>query len=428
MDVQKDTGEMDASADVLGRQVRLLRIWVIVLTAGVLAGAVSVWRAVRNPAGVLAPPVAAGPAAPSDVPAGTTRGAIGPWGQLQYTRIIIAPPIEFIEEAGLDIPPDQWVFSGIPYAELAAFLDTVPLTDEQRKLLLDRTEPLAGGGGFVTAPGADLVRSMSLDARRALYAKLSTYPQNERRGSFRFQGESLEEWFSGAPLQLATVEAVRPYVFRIGGFLFFRDLRTVLPSVPDEGERMRLVKALSRESTLLVKLVIPDDADIDRLVQYWGDRGRAKDVEPLLESVRAAAGERTIDVVHLLPPFARRRLYTYPLPSQEPASARRDCHWTAMNFFREAPDDAFTDLAHVGRTITEEYYDISSNPRYGDLVIFESEKGHVFFHSAVYIADGVIFTKNGARVSNPWMFMRIADMKDYYPGWGNVRVRFLRHK
>jgi len=45
----------------------------------------------------------------------------------------------------------------------------------------------------------------------------------------------------------------------------------------------------------------------------------------------------TVSMLYFLPPFARSRLYTYPLPSQ-PGDPVLDCHWSTFNFSSIEPD------------------------------------------------------------------------------------------
>ena len=42
-------------------------------------------------------------------------------------------------------------------------------------------------------------------------------------------------------------------------------------------------------------------------------------------------------ILREMPPFARERLYTSPMPTK-PGDLKMDCHWTALNFFNETPD------------------------------------------------------------------------------------------
>jgi hypothetical protein len=204
-----------------------------------------------------------------------------------------------------------------------------------------------------------------------------------------------------------------------------------LPRLPDEGERVRFVKTLARRNTLLAKVRINEQTDVEKLVAYWGFDGRAKDLRPLIESLRRVPGGATLDVAHLLPPFARRRMYTYPVPTNDPRAGRRDGLWTALNFFNETPDDRFADPQVAINAISANYYPISGGAQLGDLMVLLTRTDQLI-HCATYVADDVVFTKNGPAYLQPWMFQRLGDMVEYhsafYPPNEPLRVRIFRAK
>src|SRR6185369_1143907 len=101
-----------------------------------------------------------------------------------------------------------------------------------------------------------------------------------------------------------------------------------------------------------------------------------------------------VSLLYFLPQFARQRLYTYPMPSK-PGDPAMDCHWSTMNFFNETPDDRFTNPAFTGQFLNENYYTIAKANHYGDLIFFLDRTGNTAIHSAVYLADDIVFTKNG---------------------------------
>jgi hypothetical protein len=49
-------------------------------------------------------------------------------------------------------------------------------------------------------------------------------------------------------------------------------------------------------------------------------------------------------------------------------------------------------------------------------------------HMCVYIADGVVFTKNGADFKSPWVLMKLSDMLALYPTQQAVRLVTYRPK
>jgi hypothetical protein len=183
--------------------------------------------------------------------------------------------------------------------------------------------------------------------------------------------------------------------------------------VPDETEHRAITKALSRRTGLLVKLRVRPDSDLEALTKYWAPGGRAKDVGALLESLTKVSGGTTIDISHLLPGFARMRLNTFPKPPATPEEIQPDCYWTAMNFFKNPPDAPYVNDA-VWRQELAENYTQAEHPTFGDLLFLVQADG-VPQHAAVFIADDVVFTKNGGNQRQPWLLMKVEDMLARYP-------------
>jgi hypothetical protein len=111
----------------------------------------------------------------------------------------------------------------------------------------------------------------------------------------------------------------------------------------------------------------------------------------------------------MLPLFAQRRLNTYPAGTDK----GRECFWTALNFFNDTPDDRYSDAAYVINTLASQYRPVTSAPGFGDVVLMLDSK-MIPVHAAVYIADGIVFTKNGQDVTTPWILMRQETMSALY--------------
>jgi hypothetical protein len=132
------------------------------------------------------------------------------------------------------------------------------------------------------------------------------------------------------------------------------------------------------------------------------------------------------DILMLLPPFARNRLYMYPVPDQGPLANRRDCHWTAFNFFNDPPDDKFVNPQSVLDARNNDYVLIPGQPMMGDIAMFMA--GTSIIHSCVYIADDFYFTKNGPSFISPWVLMRREDIRAFFPAYENLTIEHYRLK
>jgi hypothetical protein len=198
--------------------------------------------------------------------------------------------------------------------------------------------------------------------------------------------------------------------------------------VPDDTERIRLIRALSRQAAVLVGIYVRPDTDIDKLMGYW-DRPpsvRLINIRPLLESLQRCPNGGSASILFFLPPFARQRLYTYPLPAG-PGDPVMDCHWSTMNFFNETPDNHFDDPAYILAYVRAHYYEVAKPIAYGDIIMFIDDQ-NIAVHSAVYLADGIVFTKNGSNFSHPWMLMRLDDLLSMYNSSHPPKVVVYRNK
>src|SRR5262249_33268144 len=188
------------------------------------------------------------------------------------------------------------------------------------------------------------------------------------------------------------------------------------------------VQALCAVPAYLLRLRITPDSDVDGLVKYWGKGGRERFVAPLISSLARVPGGAELNISYLLPPFARLRLYTYPEAWDDPTAAEQDCIFTALNFFKATPDTNFLQQACRERVLNSEYAVIGDEPALGDLVVLVGADNHVV-HASVYIAEGFVFTKNGANRAQPWVLMKMPDVLAVYNTQETSRhVVFLRHK
>jgi hypothetical protein len=78
--------------------------------------------------------------------------------------------------------------------------------------------------------------------------------------------------------------------------------------------------------------------------------------------------------------------------------------------------------------VLERFNPVDPPYKFGDILFFlDSQRGDAF-HSCVYIADDVVFTKNGRNVLSPWIFTKLEDVKKVYLFDNNGRVQGYRNK
>jgi hypothetical protein len=300
--------------------------------------------------------------------------------------------------------------------EVDAFLSAMGVTPEHRVRLGRTIKPEPRIRGFVITPEADVVRALSPEVRAKLYLQLGRTNLNfDQANAFRFYANAPGDWLNGSLLSDATRRELESLLYRDGPYLHFADPELVLARVSDPSERQRVAKVLARQSALLVTLTVHEMSEVAGLAEYWGRGGRRTDVRPLLESLAAASPDQPLDIVHLLPAFARDRLYRFPRPStsdyDKPLLA--NCLWTSLNFFAEEPDDKYLEVNVALETLRNDYTVIQSDYQLGDILGMVDEEGNLF-HAAVYVADDLVFTKNGTSPIAPWTIMPIQHLKDYY--------------
>jgi hypothetical protein len=342
----------------------------------------------------------------------------GPWGTLDVTPIVISPPIELLAD-NWGREPDAgkyWFFPGTGLEVAEAFLSSTGLTRGQVSRLLSTARPEPRINGLVLTPDQDLLRGLAPDVRSRLYVQLARSALNvDHVHAFRYAGESVQAWLGSSLISPATRQLVEPLIYRYGRHLYFADVAFVRSQITDAEELRRLAKTLLRQATVRVRLSIPGLSQVPGMADYWGNGGRRTDIRPLLESIVGVGADSSLDIVHLLPSFARERLYRYPrLTAQDldrPILA--NCLWTALNFFNETPDNRYLDVGFAVERLKQDYYVVENSFELGDIVAVLDEKGSIF-HAAVYLADNLVFSKNGMSQVAPWVILPIDTVLDYY--------------
>lgn len=409
----------------------LLHLAPWVLVAVLLRPLLPDYSATGEPAGVL--DVGAIPSIDAATPSDRVMlGRDGPWGQLQYTLVGLEMPSEFVF---LDLDQQdevQWHFGGFSDDQVEELFRSAKLPPATLERLLDRQYWQIEPGSIRVAPSDEVILSLSPESRTAIYSVLVRFPENEaQRKAYSIKAVYLDRRIEFSALDSSSADLFRRLLYPQGELLLFADMLPALRTLPTDEERIHFVKTVARKGTVLAKLRITPETDVAAVVEYWGAGGRAKDLLAFLESLQRVPGGFELDVTHLLPAFARRRVYTFPTVTGDPTLAYQDCHWTAMNFFKDPPDDRFADLQYVSQTIAADYFQISSPSRFGDLIFLADDEGNVH-HSAVFLADDLVFTKNGVSFTEPWTLMRMDEMVEVYnatrPTTDGLKLMFYRNE
>lgn len=376
-----------------------------------------------------APPAPPTPVAATEMASAQVfRCKPGPWGELQYSRIVIEPPESLIDISQLTPRPTVWNFKGYKPEALRTLWHSAAPSEPQRRFIDDPKNWEQNADGILIRPTMEFVFSLSEATRTKVYSALAEFAENvDQKEPFRFRADAAAEWFSHSDLSQETIALIDRLLYRRGTSLLLSDANLLLAKLPNIQERARLVKTLARKSTLLVNLRIRPATDIEALNAYWGRGRRTKDIKPLLQSLVRETNGMSIDIIHLLPRLPRSLLYTYPMANEDGTGSFLDCHWTVLNFFNLKPDDRYQQLEAVTAAFVNDYFPISGPRTFGDILLFAKPDGKII-HSCVYIADEIVFTKNGNSPNAPWILMSLPDVIAFYPSDVPMDIQVYRAK
>lgn len=350
-----------------------------------------------------------------------------PWGDLVTLDVEIQQPEEYVS-FDTTRSRSEWVFSGRTANQVKEQLADCGFTGDQITAALAGDKVSSRSDATVVSPDASLILSLAPETRSKLYSILANWPENK----FMCEPYHLPGNFALMAAKTGVSEKAISLIGKLtytrAGVNFFSDPEVVLAEVSGDEERLHLLQALTYQTAVLARLRLSASSDIEKIVGYWGSVPgvRAKDLTPLLESVARTPEGGTVSLLYLLPQFARERLYTFPLPTQA-GEKGMDCHWTALNFLNTTPDDRLGDPEFASAHIKENFYQIGKPSMCGDVLFVLDSKGGVI-HSAVYIADDIVFTKNGINYAQPWILMRTKDLLNAYTKTETPKVVYYRRK
>ena len=353
----------------------------------------------------------------------------GPWGTLLTRDIQLERPAEYLTDEVADPKPEVWTFAGLAQEAVKSLLAKDGLPAAQVVEAFTPGNFTAKSSGTELRPSEKLLLSLAPAQRQKLFAALAGSAVNLYIDyPYIFPGDELANVYTDARLNPDDVTLLKQLVYPNGTAQQLSDYAFLLEKIPTLERRTKMTQALSRQSAVLARLSVTPDTDIDKIASYWGNvpNVRFTDTRPLLESLKQLPEGGSISLLYLLPKFARDRLYTFPLPAQS-GEPTMDCHWSTFNFSNETPDNRFNDPVFAVEYIKKNFYQIAAPSQYGDILLLMNDKQEVK-HSAVFLADDIVFTKNGNNYRQPWMLMRIPDLLATYPASPAMKPIYMRRK
>jgi hypothetical protein len=352
----------------------------------------------------------------------------GPWGRIECHTIYLEAPSWVVEHFPMPSIQPRWSFAGATPMSTRTFLNRAGIDEKTVERWLGDPRCRHDQDALTVYPSVEDIEGLGSGTRTIIYRELAKSDLNTYyKDPVIIPGSSVDEWLRGAKLDKDSVELIRKLSYLEGDTLMFSDYAALLSHCDTEREAQRLVKATTRTRTILATLKVNASDDLESLADYWTAGFRRKDILPMLESIAEQEGGGQIDLAHLLPPLPRKLLYTYPTPDLELTGRTPNCHWTSLNFFNYTPQDLYLDLKLAASRVLAGYTKPKDGPRFGDVLIFADQAGNAH-HSCVFVADDLVFTKNGENSAVPWILARLDDVKQVYNRQTGGRIEVYRRR
>ncbi|HEX2613424.1 MAG TPA: hypothetical protein VHO02_07510 [Fibrobacteria bacterium] len=367
----------------------------------------------------------------SEAVSGRIKLRPGPWGDVAYLPITIAAPRRLLRVQGVEDEKLEWYFPGMTREDLVSAFTQLGISGKAYAKFTSPSVLSIHPQGVKLAPDCDAVGDLEPSARLGIYQILARYPENNPlKWDFR---ESYLDMFGKFNVSRATREKLEDVSARYGKFLITYAMSCVLKSTDSEDEKVGVMKALSQQPSMLVRLKVHPNSDVQALGSYWGRGLWSTDVEAILESLRMRPDGGSINILELLPPLPASLLHSYPVPHNylKGPEVIKNCSWTALNFFRDEPVAEFSDQNYMIKVLANDYVPVLSDPRYGDIALFLTPDNQMR-HVAVFLADDLYFTKNGDNPWHPWVYSTGADLIENFsfglPEGQSLVIRYFRSK
>ena len=353
----------------------------------------------------------------------------GPWVDLEQFPMTIAAPEELLNVEEVEKTPVKWFFKGRTRIDLVKLFDDLQVPAAGREALFGSGSPIGSAQGVLLTPSREAVLALNSRALQGIYDQLGGLNENEN-SRWQILSQDLDS-YGKSGISEKTTALLKNLSSPHGKFLLCYCMPYVLSAIPTHEEKVALLKAMTLQHTMLLKLHVTPQSDVYALTEYWGKAFWSNDVKALLESIRKFPNGNRLNILSLLPLLPKSLLYTYPMPQnpQLGPPVIKNCSWTAFNFFRDPPDPRFSDPNYVVERLKTDYRPLQTDPRFGDVMVLLSPDDELL-HTAVYVADGIVYTKNGDNPVHPWMLSTLADLTDFFsvelPPGRNLKVQYFR--
>lgn len=339
----------------------------------------------------------------------------GPWGNLEYHYLSLEAPSSTVDLINIPSRNAIWWFPGKDAEQVRNFLIESGSPEAEVLTCLEYSIPYQNNSTFKFFPSIQLINEIVPETRQAIYRELRKWPENKNYHSpIVIPSRDLFDWFRNSGLRQETILNIQRLSYPLGEALGFSDIPAALQNLSTDIEERALLKALTRTRSLILSLKIEPDTDTEALKEYWSAGYKSKDLLTLLDAIARIDGLETIDITRIIPPTPRKYLYTYPSRSLGLDGTYPDSFWASLNFFNYFPDDQFDDFEKV-MDYAKVNYETSTSPlTFGDLIIFKDAKSNRALHSCVFIADDIVYSKNGRSLLQPFILVKLDDLYNQF--------------
>jgi len=353
--------------------------------------------------------------------------ATPPWGTIELTPLYLEAPPELLAATPRPDQTPLWFFAVTSELELHAVLQRTGVAAATMTRLLQPAFCKPAPGGYVVLPPPETVIDLPPATRQSLYETLAATPGNPWYEMPHFIPDDVHTWLAGTRLSEAQKVIWEKLTWRRGRMAVFSDLAVMIQLAGSGEEIAAARRAVTRVKTFTAQVRPGPATSAAAFIAYWSAGRRNHDATPLLHALLERTGGPGVDLTLLLPPLGRERLYTFPSLGDIVGGRLPDCQWTSLNFFAENPQPYYMDGRSSFLELTRDYTAIDRPGQLGDLVCFVSQAGTVY-HSCVYLADGIVFTKNGENPLAPWLLMKLATVAAVYDRGDGSKAVFFRPK
>lgn len=351
----------------------------------------------------------------------------GPWGDLEVRTVYLEAPDALLAAVAKPNAVTRWVFEQMSESGVRDLLQKHGVPAPMIVRLFDPAGRSVSDNVVKLYPTVEELASLPMAARSSLYRELAKSPANEyQRDPVYILGGDLDEWLSDSGLSIQQTALFRRLLWKRGEALAFSDIQALLTLAAGPEETRDTFRALTRVRSLIVELKLPLRVERSSFLDYWSAGMADPSQLTFLRSMLRRRADQKIDITHLFPNLARQRVFTFPELEWGLKGKFPDCHWTSLNFTAAVPDNDYLDTAKAASRLVGSYQTVESPYRFGDVLCFLDEGEGL--HTCVYVADDIVFTKNGDSVLAPWVLMQLQDVESIYRRSPSTRIQGYRLK